>query len=104
MPVTIFSRKALSKLLGEESPIGCETLIVRVLYFASFREITRKTEEAYHLPDDMTVANLVREATLRYPGLSNERIFTAVNNSIVEDSTILHDGDSVAVFPIVSGG
>jgi len=79
-------------------------LRIRVLYFASFRDITNKNEELYDLPNNTPVASLIREAISRYPGLSDERIFTAVNGMSVDSSALLHDGDSVAIFPIVSGG
>ena len=36
--------------------------------------------------------------------LTQDNIIRAVNQSVVEDDAILHDGDEVAFFPPVTGG
>ena len=77
---------------------------IRAKYFALFREFADKEEEAFDFPENATVLTLMDEIISKYPRLKGERIFAAINNNLVNPSRTLHEGDNVAIFPVVGGG
>lgn len=79
---------------------------IKVLFFASCREITRTRELVVELPGGVTVGDFRQELGIRYPDLKNlEKILSvAVNAEYADDATVLGPGDEVAVIPPVSGG
>lgn len=52
------------------------------------------------IPDNSTVSDLVNLLAIK-DGAVNA---TAVNGDAVENSTLLHDGDTVSLFPPAAGG
>ena len=80
-------------------------MLVTVVFFASYREITGVTSARIALAAGSTVAELVALICARYPGLPDaDRIVAAVNNEYREPDFVLDDGDEVALIPPVSGG
>jgi molybdopterin converting factor subunit 1 len=84
-------------------------MLVKVLYFASTREITGKTQEAVELEDGSTVKDLQTRLSAAYVLLDFERhcIKLAVNKQYQTEDTLLtklKDGDEVALIPPISGG
>jgi molybdopterin converting factor subunit 1 len=81
-------------------------MVVRSLFFASFRDLAGTGELAVVLPAGARVADLV--AHLRRPGspLASipERPAVAVNMEYAPLGTALADGDVVAFIPPVAGG
>jgi molybdopterin converting factor subunit 1 len=79
---------------------------IRVLFFASFAEMTgmRETDiEAGGCPDVASIyARFVREC----PRLEAYRssALCAINSEFARSDSPVHDGDEVAFFPPVSGG
>ncbi|HET7580703.1 MAG TPA: molybdopterin converting factor subunit 1 [Bacillales bacterium] len=78
--------------------------MIQILLFAKFREITGK--ETIQWPETpITVATLKEQLQQRYtefPSLSG--VMVAVNEQYADDQTEIHDGDTVALIPPVSGG
>ncbi|HET6231044.1 MAG TPA: MoaD/ThiS family protein [Longimicrobiaceae bacterium] len=81
-------------------------MIVRSLFFASYRDLAGAGELAVELPPGASVRELV--AHLRRPGAGLERLpeepAVAVNMTYSPLDTPLGDGDEVAFIPPVAGG
>ncbi len=78
---------------------------LRVLSFGRLRELIAP-EIAAELPSPATVADLWRSLRQQHPGLAayDGAIAIAVNQSFASLSTLLAEGDEVALLPPVSGG
>lgn len=90
--------------------------MIRVLFFATIRDLTREKETT--APDCSTVGVLLEELSRRYGeafrrgalegGKVSDRLIVMVNGRSIAHTggggTPLSDGDAVAVFPIIGGG
>ena len=83
---------------------------IKVLFFALAREIAG-TRECYITlsndnNNDITTDILMNEICILYPSLLNifNQITLAVNRAYIFESTVLKDGDEVALIPPISGG
>ena len=81
-------------------------MIVKVLYFASFRERAGRDEDKRTLSEGARVADLWQSLTREVPsfGAFPSMPPAAVNQRFAEASTVLRDGDEVAFLPPVAGG
>lgn len=79
---------------------------VRVRLFAIHRERAGLDHLEIELPPDSTVADLLTTVTRRVPGLDPFAATTrfAVNRAYAPATTVLKDGDEVALIPPVAGG
>jgi len=78
---------------------------VRVKYFASFRDMTGKTEETLDVPEGVTVEGLREHVKGLYEKIARrDQVLVAVNGVFVPLRTVVREGDDVAFFPPVSGG
>ncbi|MCE2437013.1 MAG: molybdopterin converting factor subunit 1 [Pseudomonadales bacterium] len=82
---------------------------VTVLFFASLDEVAGCRERAVRLEEGSTVRELVAEvATMMGEDFLREfsrvPIQFAVNEAFVREQQVLHDGDTVALIPPVTGG
>jgi molybdopterin converting factor subunit 1 len=78
---------------------------VRVKYFASFRDVTGKTEETLEVPEGVTVEGLREHVKGLYEKIAKrDQVLVAVNGVFVPLETAVREGDDVAFFPPVSGG
>ena len=74
-------------------------------YFASFRDMTGKTEESLEVPEGITVEGLREHIKGLYVKMARrEQVLVAVNGVFVPLRTVVREGDDVAFFPPVSGG
>ena len=81
-------------------------MTLRILYFATIRDLAGVREEALSLPDGSRVKDLKTRLGRKHPELGKvfgSAIF-AVNREFAFDDHLLKDGDEVAIFPPVSGG
>ena len=81
-------------------------MIVRTLFFASYRDIAGSDELEVELPGGSSVADLVRQLRAggdRWRALPPTPAI-AVNMDYAPISTALRDGDEVAFIPPVAGG
>ena len=81
-------------------------MIIRSLFFASYRDMAGHDELAVELPAGARVADLVQGLRARGGGLSRlpEAPVVAVNMDYAPLATALRDGDEVAFIPPVAGG
>jgi len=80
---------------------------VVVFYFAALRDLLGITEERLDLPAaPQCVADLARHLTRRHPQLEPHlsSVRFAVNESFVDSTAPLANGDVVALIPPVTGG
>ncbi len=81
-------------------------MTLRILYFATMRDLAGVREEIVSLPDGLRVKDLKSLLGEKHPELIkafNSAIF-AVNREFAFDNHPLKEGDEVAIFPPVSGG
>ncbi|HTR80368.1 MAG TPA: molybdopterin converting factor subunit 1 [Bacteroidota bacterium] len=83
-----------------------DTIVVTVRFFASARDVAKRSEMKLELPPASVAADVLERITSQFPAMKDLRTFTriAVNESYVGSDFALSDGDEIAVIPPVSGG
>jgi len=81
-------------------------MTVKVLYFASIRDITGKGTESFELGSGASLKALLDQLATQYPPVGEMLASTmvSVNQEYVEPDATLSEGDEVALIPPVSGG
>ena len=80
-------------------------MMIKLRYFASIRDLIGDEVEEITIPSGSTVEGLLEEVRGFHEPLKGvEWILIAVNGAYVDPGTVLREGDSVALFPPVSGG
>jgi len=79
---------------------------VRLLFFASLKDIVGARELDVEIAEGSTVSNLLEQLELKYPRLKDYRsvVLTAINEDYVDKTAQISPEDEVAIFPPVSGG
>jgi molybdopterin converting factor subunit 1 len=79
---------------------------IKVLLYASFREIVGSKEESIELEEGTTVQMLLEDYIKRFPQMARFRdhIILSVNKAYGHPERKLRDGDEVSFLPPVSGG
>lgn len=83
--------------------------MIKVLYFARFREKLGREGESLALPTPATVQGLLDQLVARGDAWAEQlgpgrNVLVAVNQAIAARDAALAEGDEVAVFPPVTGG
>jgi molybdopterin synthase sulfur carrier subunit len=81
-------------------------MLLRVKYFARFREIVDREEEEIEITPGSTVLDLKRIILQLHPGMSSYEKFllVACNDQFAADDRKFAPDDIVSIFPPVSGG
>lgn len=84
--------------------------MIKILYFAQFRENLKCESEIYTLLEaKLTVAKLMQQLSDR-GGIwsdvfgSKRKILIAVNQEMAKPETVIQDDDEIGFFPPVTGG
>jgi molybdopterin converting factor subunit 1 len=78
---------------------------IKIKYFASIRDLIGLNGEHISIQQGSTVENLLDSVKKIHQQLRTvENILIAVNGVYVPFETILKEGDTIALFPPVSGG
>ena len=83
--------------------------MIRILYFASFREQLDRASEQMDL-DDLTNVGMLVDRLRTRGGIwgrvfaADQTVMTALNQEMCEMSAPISDGDEIAFFPPVTGG
>ncbi len=79
---------------------------VKVLYFASLKSKLNKSYEEIDIDKDITVKALKDLLSRKYPDLKEilDNCMIAINESYVDENSLLKDNDTVAIIPPVGGG
>ncbi len=81
-------------------------MAVKVLLFATLKELVGTNAFELDLPDGISVVQLKAQIAQRYPQLSSnlKSILVTVNQAVAFDEDSIPAGAEVALFPPVSGG
>lgn len=79
---------------------------VRLLFFASLKDIVGAREMRLDVPQGATISDLLTHLEGSYPRVKEYRpvVLTAINEQYVNQDASVQEGDEVAIFPPVSGG
>lgn len=79
---------------------------IKVLFFATFKEMVGAKEIMLDIPEGATIADFKTILTEKYPGLApmTGSMLIAVNNEYAFDEEAIPAGAEIALFPPVSGG
>ena len=79
---------------------------VTIKFFAILKDRAGLSETQLELPDASDVAAATNAIGESFPSIRDflPRVAHAVNRAYVPASTVLHDGDELALIPAVSGG
>ena len=79
---------------------------IKVLFFASCRELVGNSEMSLSLPDHSSVSDLLARLGQVHPRLREMEgsLMVSVNQAYVDRTRQLNEGDEVAFIPPVSGG
>lgn len=81
-------------------------MTIRVLLFASLRDRAGTGSVDLALPEESTVKSAVAALAEKFPAMKDRlnRVMFAVNQQYSDATTILKQGDELALIPPVSGG
>ncbi len=75
---------------------------VKILYFASLREVVGKSEDSFLVELPVSAQSLWE--SLNEDVTLPESSLVAINHEYSDLQSLIHDGDEVAFFPPVTGG
>jgi len=75
---------------------------INVLTFGQVADIT--SESSLKIPDVKNTDELIQLLEKRYPALKSIQYSIAVNKKMIQENTVLHHEDTVAILPPFSGG
>lgn len=80
--------------------------MLKVKFFAAFREITGLAELELPLTENVTVAAVLQTLQTQYPALEAglKSALLMVNRRYANRQTVIQDGDELGVLPPVGGG
>lgn len=81
-------------------------MTVKVLFFASIRDLVGDAQKMIVLEEGVSVADLILKLASEHKRFieMSPSLMVSVNQEYVERDTVLKDGDEVAFIPPVSGG
>jgi molybdopterin converting factor subunit 1 len=79
---------------------------VRVLFFATFRDLTGLRQTSFELSEDTHVSDLRLQLGEAFPNLASQikSALVAINTEYAFDEDLIPDKAEIAIFPPVSGG
>ncbi len=84
-------------------------MAVTILFFASIRERLSQDRETLPWPAPDSVANLIDQLASRGGAWTDvfagpRPVLVAINEVLTSKEQLIHDGDTIAFFPPVTGG
>jgi molybdopterin converting factor small subunit len=77
---------------------------IKALFFGATADAAKGREIELALEENSTAAELIERLTAEHPNLNRHKLLFAVNEKYVPPTTVLNDGDELAIFTAVSGG
>jgi sulfur-carrier protein len=77
---------------------------IKLKYFGMVAEVTDTNDESLEVEDHININKLKLMLESKYNSLNSMTYKIAVNQSLKEDVTILHDNDEVVLLPPFAGG
>lgn len=92
--------------MNEATQRNNEFIHLKILFFATLKEIVGKTEIEIEFEKGKTIIELKNRLMLEYPRLKDylSIVLVAVNQNFAFDSDEIFENAEVAFFPPVSGG
>jgi|RhiMethySRZTD1v2_1073278.scaffolds.fasta_scaffold1592244_2 molybdopterin synthase sulfur carrier subunit len=78
--------------------------MIRILLFGATADAAGSREFDINIDGDASVEAILESLKMDHPPLSRLRLITAVNEEYADVTTMLNDGDELAIFTAVSGG
>ena len=83
--------------------------MIKVLYFASIREVLGRDQDQLQVNTATTVDSLIDELVvihgeLWHQMLRNKKVLVAINQTVATLDAAISEGDEIAFFPPVTGG
>lgn len=81
--------------------------MVKILLFASFRELLKKTEIEFEISKPEKLVDLMSKITAKYPDFQKvtaQKPLIAVNHEFASGEHEVRDGDEIAMIPPMAGG
>src|SRR6478752_1244078 len=93
-------------LASVASVLRSNKMQVRLLFFATLKDIVGARQMQLDVPSGATVGDVLTHLETAYPRIKDYRpvVLTAVNEEYVDHRAPVQEGDEVAIFPPVSGG
>jgi len=93
--------KELVKDTNEEKNVK-----VKVLFFARARDLAGVSEKLLFIEEGSTTLDCIKKLLVELPSLKEiyDCMAVALNEMYVTDSTVVKDGDELALIPPISGG
>jgi sulfur-carrier protein len=83
-------------------------MTITVRFFATYRQLAGVEQIECQIAEAATVAEVITQLEAQYPQLAGKlsaaSMLTAINESYAPRAQQLHAGDTLALFPPVSGG
>ena len=79
-----------------------EAMSVKVLYFASLKELFGRSEQQLNIDGLKTVEDVWKHVSKGYD--VSKQVLYSVNHEYAQADSLVHAGDEVAFFPPVTGG
>jgi len=81
-------------------------MLVTVSFYSWFKDQTGCQQIVEDVPEDSTLADLIRKLLVRFPGLARVQrsMLMAVGVEYQDRGYVLKAGDEVSLFPPVQGG
>lgn len=94
-------RKELVKDTNEEKNVK-----VKVLFFARARDLAGASEKLLFMEEGSTTLDCIKKLLVELPSLKEiyDCMAVALNEMYATDSTVVKDGDELALIPPISGG
>ncbi|MGB7207476.1 MAG: MoaD/ThiS family protein [Pyrinomonadaceae bacterium] len=77
---------------------------IKALFFGATAVAANGREIELALEENSTAAELIERLTAEHPNLNRHKLLFAVNEQYAPPTTVLNDGDELAIFTPVSGG
>ena len=79
---------------------------VKLLFFASLKDIAGRRELEMELDDASTLQQVTEKLASLYPeiGLMQNSVRIAINQEFADENSSLNNGDEIAFLPPMSGG
>lgn len=80
-------------------------MTITVKYFGIIADFTKKKEEEFHLNEAInSIQSLQSHLEKLYPEIKKTAYSLALNQSIINENTLLQSQDEIALLPPFSGG
>lgn len=78
--------------------------MIKVLFFGATAEAVNSRKIDMKIEGEVTIGSVIDRLKESHPRLANQILLASINQEHVELTTIVSEGDEIAIFTAVSGG